>query len=345
MAVEVPEPRYLDEAHGRAFFEEVIQKIEQLPGVVGAAVGEGASGSRMGRVPNFNIVIEGRPAIQDPQRHGASRVSDGYFRVMGIPLRRGRLFSPEDHPGAPVVVINETMARRYWPYENPLGKRFKSVLPGMDGVWLTVIGVVGDVVTNRDGRAYPWYYHTIRQLSFPKESLVIRTGTPPLELAAAVRRVVRSIDSTVLDFEITTVERALAELDRPRKFQTQLIGAFAVTALLLAALGLYGLMSYLVAQRTKEIGIRVALGARRRDVLKLVIRQGMAVALTGLSIGLAVALAVTRLMKSLLFGVTATDPATFAGVATLLAAVALLACYIPARRAAKVDPTVALRQE
>jgi putative ABC transport system permease protein len=344
-AVELPELRYPDEARIRAFFEEAIQKIEQLPGVVGAAVGEGASGSHLGRVPNFNFVIEGQPAIQDPQRHGASRVSDGYFRVMGIPLRQGRLFSPEDHPGAPVVVINETMARRYWPSENPLGKRFKSVLPGMDGVWLTVIGVVGDVVTNRDGRAYPWYYHTIRQLSFLKESLVIRTGTPPLELAAAVRRVVRSIDSTVPDFEITTVEQALAELDRPRKFQTQLIGAFAVTALLLAALGLYGLMSYLVAQRTKEIGIRVALGAQRRDVLKMVIRQGMAVALTGLSIGLAVALAVTRLMRGLLFGVTATDPATFAGVATLLAAVALLACYIPARRAIKVDPTVALRRE
>jgi putative ABC transport system permease protein len=200
-------------------------------------------------------------------------------------------------------------------------------------------------VTNRDGRAYPWYYHTIRQWSLPKERLVIRTGTPPLELAAAVRRAVRSIDSTVLNFEITTVEQALAELDRPRKFQAQLIGAFAVTALLLAALGLYGLMSYLVAQRMKEIGIRVALGARRRDVLKLVIRQGMAVALIGVSIGLAVALAVTRLMKSLLFGVTATDPATFAGVAALLTAVALLACYIPARRATRVDPTVALRRE
>jgi putative ABC transport system permease protein len=345
MAVELPEPRYPDEARSRAFFDEAIQKIEQLPGVVGAAVGEGASGSRMGRVPNVNIVIEGRPAIQDPQRYGASRVSDGYFRVMGIPLRQGRLFSPEDHPGITVVVINETMARRYWPSENPLGKRFKSVLPGMDGGWLTVIGVVGDVVTNRDGRAYPWYYHTIRQWSLLKESLVIRTATPPLELAAAVRRAVRSIDSAVPDFEITTVEQALAELDRLRKFQTQLIGIFAVTALLLAALGLYGLMSYLVAQRTKEIGIRVALGAQRRDVLKLVIGQGMAVALAGVSLGLAAALAVTQLMKSLLFGLTATDPTTFAGVATLLAAVALLACYVPARRATKVDPTVALRRE
>ena len=174
---------------------------------------------------------------------------------------------------------------------------------------------------------------------------MVRTESPPLELAVAVRRAVRSIDSTVPDFEITTVEQALAKLDRPRKFQTEMIGAFAVTALLLAALGLYGLMSYPVAQRTKEIGIRVALGAQRRDVLKLVIGQGMTVALTGVSLGLAAAFAVTQLMKSLLFGVTATDPATFAGVAALLAAVALLACYLPARRATKVDPVVALRTE
>jgi putative ABC transport system permease protein len=346
MFVELPEPRYLDEARSRAFFEEAIQKIEQLPGVAGAAVGEGASDTLTGRFANVNIVIEGQPAIQDPQRYGAFRASDGYFRVMGIPLRQGRLFSAEDRPGGPeVAVINETMARRYWPSENPVGKRFKSVLPGTDAPWITVIGVVGDVVTNRDGRAYPWYYQTMRQVSFLREPMVVRTQTPPLELAATVRRVIRSIDSTVPDFEIRTVEQALAELDRTRKFQTQLIGAFAVTALLLSALGLYGLMSYLVAQRSKEIGIRVALGAQRRDVLKLVIGQGMAVALAGVSLGLAAALAVTQLMRSLLFGVTATDPATFAGVATLLAMVALAACYAPARRATKVDPTVALRQE
>jgi putative ABC transport system permease protein len=156
---------------------------------------------------------------------------------------------------------------------------------------------------------------------------------------------VRSVNSAVPDFEITTVEQALAKLDRPRKFQTQLIGVFAVTALLLAALGLYGLMSYLIAQRTKEIGIRVALGAQRRDVLKLVIRQGMAVALAGVSLGLAAALAVTQFMKSLLFGVTATDPATLVGVAFALMAAALLACYLPARRATKVDPLTSLRHE
>jgi putative ABC transport system permease protein len=215
----------------------------------------------------------------------------------------------------------------------------------MDSEWLTVIGVVGDIAPNRDGRIYPLFYRTTRQWTWPNEDLVVRTETPPLELAAAVRRAVRSIDSTVPDFEITTVEQSLAKLDRPRKFQTQLIGAFAVTALMLSALGLYGLMSYLVAQRTKEIGIRVALGAQRRDVLKLVIGQGMAVALIGVSLGLAAALTVTQLMKSLLFGVTATDPATFALIALLMVGVALLAGYVPARRATKVDPLLALRHE
>jgi ABC-type antimicrobial peptide transport system permease subunit len=189
------------------------------------------------------------------------------------------------------------------------------------------------------------FYRTIRQWSWPNETLVVRTETPPLGLAAAVRRAVRSVDSTVPDFEITTVEQALAKLDRPRKFQTQLIGAFAVTALLLSALGLYGLMSYLVAQREKEVGIRVALGAHRRDVLKLVIGQGMAVALTGVLFGLGAAMAVTRLIKSLLFGVSATDPLTFVVIALLLLCVAFVACIVPAWRATKVDPMVALRAE
>jgi putative ABC transport system permease protein len=346
MAPTLPERPYLDDARSRAFFEEAIRRIEQLPGVRGAAVGGGVTGSLMGRFPNMNIVIEGRPATQDPERHWGDRVSDGYFQVMGIPLRQGRLFSTEDHSGSPpAAMINEAMARRYWPSESPLGKRFKAVLPGMDGEWFTVIGVVGDVVTNRDGRVYPWYYRTIRQESWLALNLLVRTETPPLELAAAVRRAVRSIDSAVPDFEITTVEQALAKLDRERRFQTEMIGVFAVTALLLAALGLYGLMSYLVAQRTKEIGIRVALGAQRRDLLKLVIWQGMAVALPGVLLGLASALAVTRLIKGLLFGVSTTDPLTFSVIAMLLLCVAFVACLVPARRAAKVDPITALRHE
>jgi putative ABC transport system permease protein len=346
MVVKLPDEKYADQARSRAFFEEAIQRIEQLPGVRGAAVGGAVSGSFKGNVPNQNIVIEGRPARQDPERHGRNIVSDGYFRVMGIPLRQGRLFSAEDHSGRPgVVVINETMAWRYWPSESPLGKRFKQVLPGTDGRWLTVIGVVGDVVTNRDGSVYPVFYHTSRQWSVSSMNLVVRTETPPLGLASAVRRAVLSGDSAVPYFDVTTVEHALEELDSPRRFQTEVIGVFAVIALMLAALGLYGLMSYLVAQRTKEIGIRVALGAQRCDVLKLIIGQGMTIALTGLTLGLMAALAVTRLIRSLLFGLSASDPLTFGIVALLLAIVAFVSCWIPAQRAAKVDPLVALKHE
>jgi predicted permease len=347
MTVRLPDEMYSSEARMRAFFEEAVQKIEQLPGVRGAAVGGAVSGSFRGRVPNVSIVIDGRPATQDPERHDRNMVSNGYFRVMGIPLRQGRLFSAEDHSGSPgVAVISETMARRFWPSASPLGKRFKEVLPGADSEWLTVIGVVGDVVTNRDGTVYPTFYKTTRQSAgWWNWQLVVRTEPPPQALAAAVRRAVRSIDTTVPNFEITTVEQALAKLDRPRIFQTQLIGVFAVTALLLSALGLYALISYLVAQRTKEIGIRIALGAQRRDVLKLVIGQGMAVALSGVSLGLAAALAATQLMKSLLFGVTATDPATFALISLLLVGVALIASFVPARRATKVDPLQALHHE
>jgi putative ABC transport system permease protein len=343
MVVELPQSRYSDESP-RAFFEEAIQKIEQLPGVRGAALGKAVYGSFNERIANRTIVIEGRPATQDPERHGQDGVSDGYFRTMGIPLRQGRLFSAEDHSDSPpVAVINETTARRYWHSEDPLGKRFKAVMPGTDEEWITVIGVVGDVTPNRDGRTYPLFYRSFRQWWWPNETMVVRTETPALELAPAIRRAVRSVDSTVPAFEIMTVEQALAKLDRPRKFQTQMIGAFAMTALLLSALGLYGLMSYLVAQRGKEIGIRVALGARRRDVLKLVIGQGMIVALTGVSLGLGAALAVTRMIKSLLFGVSATDPLTFVGIALLLLCVAFVARAIPAWKATKVDPLAALR--
>ena len=164
-----------------------------------------------------------------------------------------------DGPG--IAVINETMARRFWPSENPLGKRFKEVLPGLDTPWLTVIGVVGDVLYNRDGRVAPVFYHSLRRWSLIGTPLVVRTASDPLMLALAVRQAIRSVDPTVPWFDVTTAEHELAELDRPRRFQTQLMGAFAVVALVLAALGLYGLMSYFVAQRTKEIGIRVALGA------------------------------------------------------------------------------------
>jgi putative ABC transport system permease protein len=346
MSVELPYQKYGDDARRQAFIAEAIQKIEALPGVHGAAFGYAVFDSFKAHIPNVNLVIEGRPATQETARHGATTVSDDYFRVMGIPLRQGRLFTAADRPHGPgVAVINETMARRFWPNENPLGKRFKEVLPGMDAPWMTVVGVVGDVVYNRDGEVIPVFYGTIRQLSWNQMRLVVRTAVAPLSLAGAVRQAVRSVDSAIPNFEIITVEQALARLDRSRRAQTFLLGAAALIALILSALGLYGLLSYLVEQRTQEIGIRVALGAQRRDVLKLVIGQGMELVLAGVALGVGAALVLTRLLKGLLFGVSATDPLTFGLIALLLVLVALAACWIPARRAAKVDPLVALRTE
>jgi ABC-type antimicrobial peptide transport system permease subunit len=218
-------------------------------------------------------------------------------------------------------------------------------LPGLDGPWMSIVGVVSDAIYNRDGVVVPVFYMSIRQWVMQEFSLVVRTSGDPLSMAASVRTAVRSLDPTVPYFDISTVENRLEELDHPRRFQTQLIGAFAGIALILAALGLYGLMSYSVEQRTKEFGIRVALGATAGNLVGLVLGQGLRWALGGIAFGIIGALAFGRALSASLFGVTATDPLTLATVVALLACVAAGACGVPTRRAAKVDRTVALRHE
>jgi putative ABC transport system permease protein len=343
---QLPEQRYQKDPQSLAFQSEAIEQLQRLPGVRGAAVGAAGFKSFRGHVPNQNLVIEGRPAEQDPARHGRDVVSDDYFRVMRIPLLQGRLFSGEDNAGAPgVAVINEAMARRYWPAGSPLGKRFKQVLPGTDGPWLTVIGVVGNVMLNRDGDVIPNFYHSIRQWPFPQMNLLLRTEELTPELATAVRQTLGRIEPAVSNIVLQPVEQSRDRVDRPRRFQLELLGGFAVAALMLAALGLYGLMSYLVRQRTKEIGVRMALGATAGDILRLVIRQGMVMTLTGIAIGLVGAFALTRVLRSLLYGVNATDPMTFVAVTLGLGLIALIACFGPAWRATKVDPIKALKYE
>ncbi len=346
MTVQLTEARYKNETWIRNFSDDAVRQIEALPGVRGAAVGSATFSSLNGNSPNEKIVVEGRPITEDVERHERDLVSDGYFRVLGIPLRQGRWFSPVDiHDSPPVAVINQTMARRFWPVENPIGKRFKEVLPGLDGAWLTVVGIVGDVSLSRDGTVVPIFYRPIRQWSLARLPLVVRTEGDPSDVAAAVRMVVRSVDAAVPYFDITTVEHQIEELDRPRRFQTGLVGAFAVAALVLAALGLYGLMSYWVAQRTKEIGIRVALGATSRSVVRLVLRKGLQWVCIGMAIGIGGALAFGRAVSSLLFGITAADPVTLAAVIAILTSVAAAASILPALRATKVDPAVAIRHE
>jgi len=346
MTVELPEARYSNEARILNFSDDALRKIETLPGVRGAAVGSAIFSRFNGNSPNERIVVEGGTVTQEAGHHERDLVSDGYFQVMAVPLRRGRWFSPADvHDGQPVTIINETMARRFWPSENPIGKRFKEVLPGMDGAWLTVVGVVGDASLSRDGSLVPIFYRSIRQWSMARMSLVVRTQGDPLDSVAAVRRAVRSVDPTVPYFAINTVEHQIEELDLPRRFQTELIGVFAAVALVLAALGLYGLMSYWVEQRTKEIGIRVALGATSRSVVRLVMLSGLQWACVGAVIGFCAALAFGQALSNMLFGITARDPVTLATVIAVLAAVAVAASSLPTLRATKVDPTVALRHE
>ena len=271
-------------------------------------------------------------------------VSPDYFRAMGIPLVAGRFLSDQDNERSEhVILINQSFARRYFSAQNPIGKRINA---GLDG-WMTVIGVVADVkqagLTDAV-RVELYAPHAQVQLSNAM-SLVIRASSDPTALVAAIRRETQALDPAQPIYNIKTMETVIAESVSDRRLNMVLLGVFSGLALLLAVIGIYSVMSYTVTQSTREIGIRMALGAQARDVLKLVVGQGMTLAVIGMTIGVIAAFWLTRLMAGLLFGVSATDPLTFVLIALLLLGVTLLACYLPARRAIKVAPVVALHYE
>ena len=275
-------------------------------------------------------------------------VSPSYFKVMGIPLLRGREFDDRDAAGAPpVAIINQTFAQRFFPGEDPIGKRYVYGQPGPDNnSWITIVGIVGDM--RRTGFDRPVRPETfLPESQDPDNSLTIvaRTAGDPAALAGALRNEVWAIDKDQSVYEIKTMEQTLSEMLSQRRFNTLLLGIFAAVALTLAAVGIYGVMSYSVSQRTHEIGIRMALGAQTRDVLSLVVRQGMILAVAGVGVGLLASFGLTRVMSTLLYGVSATDPLTFLVIPVVLTGVALTACFVPARRATKVDPMLALRYE
>jgi putative ABC transport system permease protein len=298
--------------------------------------------------PSTEFVIEGRPAPRLGDEPSADiRVADpGYFPTMSIPLLAGRTFTEHDTAAsARVVLVNETLARTLWPNENPVGQRItmKDWGPPLTG---EIIGVVGDVKGNGlDATVGPMLYWPYTQFGQIFNTIVVRTDGDPLRFSAAVKDRIWSVDKDQPVSRVQSMDQVLSDSVSRRRLYAVLLGVFAWVALLLAAAGIYGVVSYSVAQRTREIGIRVALGAERVDVLWLIIAQAAKLALTGELLGILLALAITRLMASLLFGTSAADPLTFAGAPVVLSAVALAACYIPARRAIRVDPMVALRHE
>jgi putative ABC transport system permease protein len=324
-----------------AFYQQVVQRLQALPGV--QAVGAvsrlplaGGNSSRSFGVPGIETAYDADIRVSTPD----------YFRAMSIPLLKGRGFSETDLSNSlNVAVVNEALARTAFPGQDPIGKQLTHF--GPDNLTLQIIGVVGNVRhVGLDADPHAEIYQLLGQAQWPSMFVAIRSGTSdPTTLTSAAQNAVWSVNKDVPLANVRTMQDLIANSVQRRKFSTLLLTVFAVVAMLLAAIGLYGVMSYSVMQRTHEIGIRMALGARRHEVLTLVVKQGMALALMGIAAGATLSLGMTRLISGMLFGITPTDPLTFVGVVTLLGSVAFLANYLPARRASKVDPMVALRYE
>ncbi|HEX6306856.1 MAG TPA: ABC transporter permease [Longimicrobiales bacterium] len=347
----LPAAIYPDPTDQAAFFERLLERLRAIPGVTAAAA---MSGLPPRRDVNANDTeFEGFVPTEDGPAQNTDYwqfVTRDYLETMRIPLQDGRLFTYADEGGAPVVLVNERLVQVFYPDMNPIGRRLR---PPGDGIpWLTIVGVVKDVkqggLAEETGtEVYFLYPQTARSVGFAPRAMniVLRTDGDPLRLAGAVREQVRALDPQLPAANMASMEEVLSDSISGPRFITLLLSIFAVVALALAAIGTYGVMSYAVVQRRQEIGIRMALGARASSVLGMVLGQGFIVAAIGLGLGVAGAFALTKLMSSLLFNVTATDPLAFVSAPLLLALVALTACYIPARRATRVDPASVLKQE
>jgi predicted permease len=346
MNVVLPGAKYKDEPARFAFYDDLVQRVKAYPGVESAAVVNylplGGSNS------SNSYFVEGEPEPAAGQEYeGRYRVSTpDYFRTMGIPLVRGRSFTDQDKAGAPpVLIVNETLARKHWPNEDAVGKRIRLYGPPEKTPWMEIVGVVKDVRHELNLPVKPEYYLPHGQDSWGAMVLVARTSVEPASLAAALRQQVWAIDKDQPVFDVRTMQEVRSMSVALYSFSSVMLAIFAGVALLLASVGIYGVMAFAVTQRTQEIGIRMALGARALDVLNLVVRNGMKLALLGIVIGLAGSWALTRFLEQMLVGVQPTDLLTFSVVSICLLVVAFVACYLPARRATKVDPLVALRYE
>ena len=347
MRTTLPRKKYLDPANRLAFFERVLQGVRALPGVKAAAYNSVLPFQSMGNTQGYRV--EGRQWLPGEASDALLRVGDtAYLKTLGVRLVEGRLADFRDTVNSPpVVVVNETLVKRWWPRESALGHRI--AMSSRAPVWRTVIGVVRDV----HERGYELEMKAGVYIPFAQfldtwaqpENLVVRTQGDPAALAGAVQRVIAGVDPEQPVAAIRTMDEILDRAVEDRTQQMTLLSAFAVLALVLASIGLYGVLSYAVTQRSREIGLRIALGASSRRVLGMVVGRGLALTGAGLALGLALAAAGTRAMQSMLYGVEALDPSTFAAVAALLCAIATLACWIPARRATRVDPISVLREE
>jgi predicted permease len=350
-SMSLPRAQYLHSSDVQTFFDALAAQTRALPGVISVGF---ASDLPLNSTWTHLFVAEGHDAENGVggNRNAHTLVDDNYFTVLGIPLIRGRFFNDDEiHGKSHVVIISDGMAQQYWRGENPVGKRLKWGGSGSDNIWLTIVGVVGNVKQGPlDEATSPHTYEPFGQICQGASRcggrrLLIRAAIPPATLVAAVRGITQRLDSDQPVGVVVLMNDVISKSLGPRRFNTFLLGVFAAGALLLAAIGIYGVLAYNVARQTQDLGVRMALGAQTGDIMRLVLGIGLRLALIGLAIGVAFSLVLTRLMKTLLYGVTPTDPLTFAAVALVFLAVAVAACWIPALRATRVDPAVTLRCE
>jgi predicted permease len=346
--VSLPQFQYSTAQQWTAFSKELLGRLHAQPGLQDSALAAPLPMDRQGQA-TFAFSIVGNPPLPPGESTTAdyTTVSPGYFHVMRIPLLRGRFFSEQDSPSNPnVAIISETLARRYFPNQDPIGRKMSFGFPPNGNVSREIVGVVGDVrdvaLSQKPGAMM---YVPFAQAPLYGGEVVVRSSLSTSSVAAAIRQAVHSIDTGLPVTDVESFADALGQSISQERFRALLLGSFSVIALVLAAVGIYGVISYSASQRTHEIGIRMALGAQRRDVLRLILGQGAKLAMLGLGLGVALALLLTRLIASILYGVSATDPLTFCTVVIVLLGVAVTACYIPARRAMRVDPMVALRYQ
>jgi putative ABC transport system permease protein len=365
-SVSLPTGKYPGPEQRTEFFSNLTRKVGSLPGVQSVGLASGLPFGNSGwRVP---FVVEGGTSLApgEVQLLEGCVVSPGYFRTMGIPLYSGRYFTEQDNrqhlagrdlsrldegaravAGLNTIIIDEDFARRYWPGEDAVGKHIRLAPVAADSPLLTVVGVLGRVKMDRlsvESNRVQGYFSAL-QMPFSNMTVLIKSQLESTQITAAVRQQVLSVDPLQPIYNIRTIEEIRSNSIAPERLNVTLLGLFALLALTMSAVGLCGVVTYSVTQRTHEIGVRMALGAPTSHILKLVVGQGMKLAAIGLTIGLLISVVLTRMLRSLLFGISTSDPLTYAGVAGLLALVALLACYLPARRATKVNPLVALRNE